>query len=501
MLRRSDNIKRYFMLFLFALAIALTVAFLLDKPLKKHPAVFYITAAVLTAATIVIKRSDVSISNEFVRDYLLAMFTRGALGGAFWAVVMWAGALPNGSAPIKKLMPIRGELSITAAILTLSHVITYGIQYISDIIRDRTGSGDAFRDFVITSIVCLIMVLIMIPLTVMSFKTIRRNMNARTWKKIQRTAYIFYALIFVHIIVLFVPKAQNGRDGYFLSVLVYSAVFIGYAAMRIRKAFVIKKKPATKTAPNIVCACAMIVPLCLIGFVSRSTNDKETIKATKDAPAQFVFEAPSEAASSTTAVSAVTTLASGTSTTTLTETVTSTAESTASETTLTATTSAESTKEEVSTEADSAAAVTEENEPVTQAAEPVTEKTVTNIVTEAVASEAPVVTAAVTTKQQAQEPTTAEQPVYRFKNGTFDGEGEGYAGTVHVSITIENDYITGFSAYADEDDPDYFSDAMQSVIPQIQRSMSADVDACSGATYSSKGIMEAARNALNKAKN
>lgn len=31
--------------------------------------------------------------------------------------------------------------------------------------------------------------------------------------------------------------------------------------------------------------------------------------------------------------------------------------------------------------------------------------------------------------------------------------------------------------------------------------MNADVDACSGATYSSKGIMEAARNALESAKN
>ena len=105
------------------------------------------------------------------------------------------------------------------------------------------------------------------------------------------------------------------------------------------------------------------------------------------------------------------------------------------------------------------------------------------------------------TKPPVQETTAEEKPSYQFKNGTFEGTGEGYAGKVHVTITIENDYITGFSAYADDDDPDYFSDAMQKVIPQIQKSMSADVDACSGATYSSKGIMEAARNALEKAKN
>ena len=65
---------------------------------------------------------------------------------------------------------IRGELSITAAILTFSHIITYGMTYITNLINGRTGS-----DFFITSIVCLAMVLIMTPLTVMSFKKIRKK--------------------------------------------------------------------------------------------------------------------------------------------------------------------------------------------------------------------------------------------------------------------------------------------------------------------------------------
>lgn len=262
------------MLFLIALIIALFVAFFLDKPLKKHPTAFYVTASVLTACSIILLQSDIDISNRFVRDYIIGIFSRGALGAAFWAVVMWAGALPNGSAPIKKLMPIRGELSITAAILTFSHIITYGLQYISNFLKGRTGSG-----FVVTSIVCIIMVLIMIPLTVMSFKTIRKKMNAKRWKKIQRSAYIFYVLIYIHIIVLFVPKAQKGIEGYFLSVLVYSLVFIGYAVMRIRKAYIAEKKPENKTLPNIICACAMIIPLSLVGFVSRNKNNDNAKKS------------------------------------------------------------------------------------------------------------------------------------------------------------------------------------------------------------------------------
>lgn len=432
------------MLFLISLAIALTVAFLLGKPLKKRPAVFYITAAVLTAASIIIAESDIEITSKFVRDHVLGIFTRGALGAAFWAVVMWAGALPNGSAPIKKLMPIRGELSITAAILTLSHIVTYGMMYISNLIKGRTGS-----DFIATSAVSLIMVLIMTPLTIMSFKAIRKKMNAKTWKRIQRLAYIFYVLIYVHIMVLFVPRAQQGRDGCFLSVIVYSAVFVSYVVMRSRKAYIASKKPSALAVHNVVCTCAIIAPVCLIGFFSRNT---EATKAVKEAPATFTFEAPTSQSETTTAQFSSTTSAA----------------------TTTAATSAESA--------------------TTAASETTTDPESTEVVTETVTE-----TTADITEPASTEAITEAQPVYRYKNGTFEGTGEGYSGTVHVSITIENDYITAFSAYADDDDPDYFSDAMQYVIPQIQRSLSTDVDACSGATYSSKGIIEAANNALARA--
>ena len=445
------------MLFLIALFIAVIIAFCLDKPLKKCPAAFYISAAVLTIASIVIAKSDITISSRFVRDYVLGIFSRGALGTAFWAVVMWAGALPNGSAPIKKLMPIRGELSITAAILTFSHIITYGMTYITNLINGRTGS-----DFVITSIVCLAMVLIMTPLTVMSFKKIRKKMNAKTWKKIQRLAYIFYALIYVHILVLFVPKAQKGREGYFLSVLVYSAVFVGYAVMRIRKYYIANKKPEKKLVPNTVCACAIALPVALAGAAAHN-SDTQSVKpsvVTEEKAATFTFSPETTAAGS----AAVTTVTGGkknsesaavtTSKTTSTEAVTS------------------DKKDEKPTSAEE-----EKHEEQEHNDEP---------------------------EQEQHEDTPADepQPVYKYKNGEYEGEAEGYAGKVHVKLSIENDAITSISAWADEDDPEYFGDAMNKVIPQIGAKVSADgIDACSGATYSSNGIIEAARKALEQAMN
>ncbi|MCR5600813.1 MAG: FMN-binding protein [Ruminococcus sp.] len=450
------------MLFLTALFIALIIAFCLDKPLKKSPVAFYISAAVLTVASVVITQSDINISSRFVRDYVLGIFSRGALGTAFWAVVMWAGALPNGSAPIKKLMPIRGELSITAAILTFSHIITYGVQYIMNLINGRTGS-----DFFVTSIVCLAMVLIMVPLTVMSFKKIRRKMNARTWKKIQRLAYIFYGCIYIHILVLFVPKAKQGREGYFFSILVYSAVFIGYAVMRIRKYYIVNKKPEKKLLPNTVGACAFALPVALLGALAHNSgnNTAKPSVIAEDKAVTFTFAIETASA----AGSAVTTAKSSKTGTESTE--------KADNDTKTTTTSAETTKKTDENKAAEEEKQEEKQEEQEHSDEPAQE-------------------------QHEEAPAAEPQPAYKYKNGEYEAEAEGYAGKVHVKLSIENDAITGISAWADEDDPEYFNDAMNTVIPQIGAKVSADgIDACSGATYSSNGIIEAARKALEQAMN
>lgn len=455
------------MLFLIALLIAVLIAFSLDKPLKKCPAAFYITAAVLTVTSVVITQSDINISSRIVRDYVLGIFSRGALGTAFWAVVMWAGALPNGSAPIKKLMPIRGELSITAAILTFSHIITYGMMYISNLIKGRTGS-----DFVITSIVCLAMVLIMTPLTVMSFKKIRKKMNAKTWKNIQRLAYIFYTLIYIHILVLFVPKAQKGREGYFLSVLVYSAVFIGYAAMRIRKYYISKKKPERKLVTNTVCACAFVLPMAFLGIVSHGTAAQPAVQSdiSEEKPAEFTF-APVTTATSGNTVTAT----SGSNQTQSAASTIGTAAETTAVTVNTAT--AETTGQAEISKTDEASPDSESEKQEEHSGNNESEP-----------------------EQHEETPATEPQVTYKYRNGEYEGDAEGYAGKVHVKLTIENDAITSISAWADDDDPDYFGDAMNTVIPQIGARASAEgIDACSGATYSSNGIIEAARKALEQA--
>ena len=188
---------------------------------------------------------------QLVNTYIIGLLTRGAFATALWYVIMFTGALPNGSAPIKKLMPIRSELSIFTAILTLCHNIGFGRTYFVRLFTDSERMSSNQKTAGILSIAMLV---IMIPLTVMSFPAVRKKMNAKLWKKLQRTAYLFYAMIYLHVLVLYYPMAKAGREGIFFNILVYSIAFIGYAVMRVRKHIVIKMKPENKILPDIMSA-------------------------------------------------------------------------------------------------------------------------------------------------------------------------------------------------------------------------------------------------------
>lgn len=116
------------MIFLISLALALTLAAFCAEPLRKRPAPFYVSAVLIAAGVSVCALADVQFPLWF-KAWVWPIFARGALAGALFVLVMLAGAFPNGSAGAKRLMPLRGPLSILACILTLGHNIAYGKTY------------------------------------------------------------------------------------------------------------------------------------------------------------------------------------------------------------------------------------------------------------------------------------------------------------------------------------------------------------------------------------
>lgn len=87
-----------------------------------------------------------------------------------------------------------------------------------------------------------------------------------------------------------------------------------------------------------------------------------------------------------------------------------------------------------------------------------------------------------------------------YTDGVYEGEGEGFGGTITVSVEVVDGKIASVDI-VDHGETDGVSDpAIEEIPAAIVAGNSTDVDAVSGATYSSEGIMEAVENALEAAK-
>ena len=85
---------------------------------------------------------------------------------------------------------------------------------------------------------------------------------------------------------------------------------------------------------------------------------------------------------------------------------------------------------------------------------------------------------------------------FSVADGTYEGTGNGFRGTTRVSVTVENGAITDITINSYADDAAYFTRAQDTVISEIISTQSLDVQAVSGATFSSNSIMDAVADAL-----
>lgn len=96
---------------------------------------------------------------------------------------------------------------------------------------------------------------------------------------------------------------------------------------------------------------------------------------------------------------------------------------------------------------------------------------------------------------------TTEVPEGGYKDGTYQGSGTGFGGTITVQVTVSGGKITAVDILsASGETGSYFASA-QGVVSKVLSSQSPNVDAVSGATYSSNGIIQAVKNALSQAGN
>ena len=85
-----------------------------------------------------------------------------------------------------------------------------------------------------------------------------------------------------------------------------------------------------------------------------------------------------------------------------------------------------------------------------------------------------------------------------LNDGVYTGSGQGYNGPIRVSVTVSGGNITNVEILSNSDDAPFFNRA-KAVIGRLLGSPGKSVDTVSGATYSSRGIIDAVRNALSGA--
>ena len=85
-----------------------------------------------------------------------------------------------------------------------------------------------------------------------------------------------------------------------------------------------------------------------------------------------------------------------------------------------------------------------------------------------------------------------------YKDGTYTGTAGGFNGDITVSVTIKDGSISAIDVTDQKDTPSYWERAKVIIPDIIAANGTSGIDAVSGATYSSEGIINAVNNALAK---
>lgn len=87
----------------------------------------------------------------------------------------------------------------------------------------------------------------------------------------------------------------------------------------------------------------------------------------------------------------------------------------------------------------------------------------------------------------------------KYKDGTYTGVGQGFGPNLKVSVTIKNSRISNIEILSHNETRGYYEEPFNVIPKEIIQSQSSNVDAVSGATRSSNGVMNAVNDALSQA--
>ena len=251
------------MIVILTLICSLAFFHFFGKALKKKPAVLYGICILLSLVSIFYPREG---GLPFLDFFFKKIMQRGVLAGSLFIWVMLAPVLPKSFSGRKTIYLLRGEMAICASLITLAHNLAFGGKYFGALFL---GQGHISLMELHAAIVSCLMILLLIPLTITSFQTVRRKMQGKTWKKLQNWSYLFYLLLYLHIFFIYQGALIRGKGDYFFTLMLYSFIFGLYGFLRIRQYRIQKEGKEKKTFPLLrIGGILPIVCIFLSGFYS-----------------------------------------------------------------------------------------------------------------------------------------------------------------------------------------------------------------------------------------
>lgn len=257
------------MLLLITLPGVVVLSLLLAQfKLKKTAWILYTLALGFNIVTTVITLR--MTPQEVVGNTFLNICSRGLIGMSFLLIIMYIGALNPKNRLVRSLMTIRGELSILGVIFMMNHFIYYIVAISKTIPNWSEMKPNALFTYLMVSVLSIWAWIICIPLFITSFRVVRKKMNAKEWKRLQRLAYLFYGLVYVHIMFSFFTKPDPFV--FWREILVYSVLFFLYTVLRIWKA--LEKKKVALAWRSLVPVTAILI-FVGAGFYLNHVHEKQ----------------------------------------------------------------------------------------------------------------------------------------------------------------------------------------------------------------------------------
>ena len=221
------------MILIYTLIFAIILSLVFTLSIKKNYWAYYSVSALIAIITTVYEILRMTSNAKLYGTilYLEKVFIRGYISIAFFILVMFAGALNPKWRITRKLLSIRAELAIIASIFIIPHSIIYFVRFILLKLPKIIKTGIIPKIYIGYISIGIIAFIIMLPLFVTSFKKVRRKMQGRKWRNLQRLAYIFYFIVYIHILLILL----NGKEMDWLRLSSYTIIFAVYTILRLIK--------------------------------------------------------------------------------------------------------------------------------------------------------------------------------------------------------------------------------------------------------------------------